>query len=746
MLHKAKNVDELLRANQLITALSRVAARVDTACSPEEVIETLGRELSQMDIICFVALNDPNKRSLTVTYTSIAPKIQSITKTLTGKEISGFHLTPDTWPLYIQVIEQKQTIFRNNLKSILFNIVPDVPQFVINQILKLLGIKKDASVIHVPLQVEEQVLGALILWGTQIFEADLSVFSVFASQVAAALKNARLLAQVSKSEARFRGLFESAPDAIVIVDENGRISLINRQAEDLFGYPRHELINQSIEILIPKSVRKSHIKKRVRYISHPQNRQMSKERNLSAQHKNGRQFPVEISLTPLESGKKTLILSTIRDITWRKNRKRELELLNKVLTAAATKNNQEEILQEGCAAIANFFAVSQVALALLNETNEFETVVAEHLDPGRPSAMNIKIPVATNPALHDVLQSGKPVAINDIKTHPVTASAYDILKARGTASLLIVPIQVKGQVVGSLGIDAISSRTFTEQEITMAQIVAKELGRALETAQLYEQLQTHAADLELKVEKRTRELKKANERLQELDKLKSKLVSDVSHELRTPITALSMYLDLLDRGKPERRDEYLQILRSETKRISRLVEDILDLSRLEMTRNREIGMDMIDLNEIVAQVVTVHLPRAEAENLTLRFAPHENLPFIYGERNQIAQVVTNLIANALNYTQIGTIQVFTCASEQGDIYLQVEDTGMGIATDDLPHIFERFYRGEQQGASTIPGTGLGLGIVREIVNLHQGEIAVESKVGEGSKFRVIFPRPHKSPK
>jgi len=147
-----------------------------------------------------------------------------------------------------------------------------------------------------------------------------------------------------------------------------------------------------------------------------------------------------------------------------------------------------------------------------------------------------------------------------------------------------------------------------------------------------------------------------------------------------------------------------------------------------------------DLNEIVEQVVTVHLPLAEAENLDLHFAPQENLPFIYGERNQIAQVVTNLIANALNYTQIGKIQVYTYASEQGDVYLQVEDTGMGIEAEDLPHIFERFYRGEQQGDSNMPGTGLGLGIVREIVNLHQGEIEVESKVGEGSTFKVIFPR------
>lgn len=295
MPQKAKVIDELLRVNQLITALSRVAARIDAACSPQEVTETLGGgELNQMDIICFVGLNDPEKRSLTVTYTSIAPKIQSLTKTMTGKEIVGFQLTPENWPLYVQVIEERQPIFRDNLKPVLFKMVPDVPQTIIKQILKLLGIKGDASVIHLPLQVEGQVFGALLHNSKAIFEADLSVLSIFASQVAAALKNARLLDRVSKSEAKFRRLFELAPDVIVIVDKNGNV------------------------------------------------------------------FPVEVSLSPLEANGETLILSTIRDITWRKNRKRELELLNQVMMSAAVSKNQEDLFNAGCEAVARFFAVPRL--------------------------------------------------------------------------------------------------------------------------------------------------------------------------------------------------------------------------------------------------------------------------------------------------------------------------------------------------------------------------------------------------
>lgn len=248
----------------------------------------------------------------------------------------------------------------------------------------------------------------------------------------------------------------------------------------------------------------------------------------------------------------------------------------------------------------------------------------------------------------------------------------------------------------------------------------------------------YAKELEARVIERTRELADANEQLTELDRLKSKFVSDVSHELRTPVANLKLYIDLLERGQPDKRAHYITILQQQIKRMAELVDDILDLARLESRKQHGLTPRPIQLNTLIAPIVTAHQPRAEASALTLSFIPFDDLPPTYGDANQLAQVVTNLLANALNYTREGTIELRTLLREQ-QIGLQINDTGRGIAPEDLPHIFERFYRGRHTHHADVPGTGLGLAIVREIVELHHGQIEVESQLEHGTTFSIWLP-------
>ncbi len=245
-------------------------------------------------------------------------------------------------------------------------------------------------------------------------------------------------------------------------------------------------------------------------------------------------------------------------------------------------------------------------------------------------------------------------------------------------------------------------------------------------------------DLERRVDDRTRELAAANARLTELDQLKSKFVSDVSHELRTPIANLKLYIDLLERGKPERQPQYIAVLQQQVRRVMALVDDILDLSRLERRKEQGMIYQPVALNELVAQVVLTHQPRADADGLLLTFEPAPDLPPVRGNADQLAQVITNLIANALNYTPAGYVRVSTGLQDNG-VCLSVEDSGSGIDPDDLPHVFERFYRGQRVLKNDVPGTGLGLAIVKEIIELHQGRIEVKSQLEHGSTFEVWLP-------
>ncbi len=228
----------------------------------------------------------------------------------------------------------------------------------------------------------------------------------------------------------------------------------------------------------------------------------------------------------------------------------------------------------------------------------------------------------------------------------------------------------------------------------------------------------------------------------ELERLKDQFILEVSHELRTPVTNMGLFAELLERGKPEKKNEYMQVLKTEISQLMRMIDDILDLSRLEIGKLKRTGFSELDLNLLTEQVVAAHSPLAEESGLELIYEPGENLPIVCGEQNQIARVLTNLLSNAIRYTNDGYIIVRTYGADYG-VWVEVKDTGMGIDEVDLPHLFERFYRGQKVSQSKIMGSGLGLAIVKEILELHEGKIDWDSVNGEGSTFRVWFPESEK---
>jgi PAS domain S-box-containing protein len=227
-------------------------------------------------------------------------------------------------------------------------------------------------------------------------------------------------------------------------------------------------------------------------------------------------------------------------------------------------------------------------------------------------------------------------------------------------------------------------------------------------------------------------------RLKELDRMKDIFISDVSHELRTPITNIGLYTELLKSAPPEKQERFLDVVKDQSKLLTRLVEDILDLSRLTATKSRPVEFAEVDLNLLVDQVVTAQKLLADVSGLSLVFEPDPDLPHIRADQNQITRLINNLVTNAIHYTPAGEVLVKTSKDEK-KVCLTIQDTGIGIEPGDLPHLFERFYRGQNVRQSAIHGTGLGLAIVKEIVDFHAGEIHVQSEPGKGSTFRVWLP-------
>ena len=238
-----------------------------------------------------------------------------------------------------------------------------------------------------------------------------------------------------------------------------------------------------------------------------------------------------------------------------------------------------------------------------------------------------------------------------------------------------------------------------------------------------------------------RELRDKHAQLQELDELKSRFVSNVSHELRTPLAVIKLYATLARKGRPEKQVHYLQTIEQETHRLETMVENILDLTRMDRHALRT-NPELVAADELIAQVLQVYEETAQKQAVKLRNHVKGSLPPLWADKNHLIQMLTNLVDNALKYTpQDG--QVWVAAREVGSnaqrmLEIAVGDTGAGIAEDEQEKVFERFFRGSNNTPGST-GTGLGLAIVQELMVQHRGKVTVSSEVGEGSVFALQFP-------
>jgi PAS domain S-box-containing protein len=225
----------------------------------------------------------------------------------------------------------------------------------------------------------------------------------------------------------------------------------------------------------------------------------------------------------------------------------------------------------------------------------------------------------------------------------------------------------------------------------------------------------------------------------ELERLKDEFVSNVSHELRTPIANVKLYISLLTRGKPEKYEEYLQTLRREAARLEKLIEDLLDLSRLDLGR-QPMALAPTDVHQLTAQLIADRTALAANRQLLIDYRAESPLALTLADSAMLSQVVSNLLTNAINYTPAGGLITVTTSVRERDeqmwITIAIQDTGPGISPYDRAHMFERFYRGEAGRKSGAPGTGLGLAISAQIMNKLGGSITVDSSPGAGAVFTV----------
>ncbi|MBT9141472.1 MAG: Alkaline phosphatase synthesis sensor protein PhoR [Dehalococcoidia bacterium] len=349
-------------------------------------------------------------------------------------------------------------------------------------------------------------------------------------------------------------------------------------------------------------------------------------------------------------------------------------------------------------------------------------------------------PVKLDPIIAEVLK-GKPMSVIDVATDPRVLYRAQAGK-EGIASMLSLPVILRDEIIGVLRIYTAETRRFSSDEIEFLGTVASLGAIALEKARPYESREQYCEPL---VREKVEQLDRARNELAELEKGKDRLItfiSMVAHDLKAPLVAIQSYFGVMLGGySGELNEKQRQMIERSSMRIDELLElisDLLDICRFEMGQVVS-EMKEVSLAQLAGELLDDAQRLAKEKGLTLATDISPDLPPVFGSPIRWQQVFTNLLSNAIKFTPKGGTVTLRLLEGDGEIVGEVQDTGIGIPDEELPRIFDDFYRASNVN---VPGTGLGLSIVKRIVEAHGGRIRVESpchETGVGCKFTFILP-------
>lgn len=485
-----------------------------------------------------------------------------------------------------------------------------------------------------------------------------------------------------ENETILHGLFEYAPDAIVVVNNEGIITRVNARAETMFGYSKAELQNQSLGLLLPERFRERHVAHRIRYMAEPRMRSMGADLELFARRKDGSEFPVDIMLSPLTTAEG--IIAVVRDIS---EQKRAEALFRGLLESAP--DALVIVKPEG-----RIILVNSQAERLFGYTRE------ELL--GQTIEMLVPERFRANHAHHRLNYFA------DLCVRPMGAG-LELYGLRRDGSEFPIEISL--------------SPLKTAQEILVISAI-----RDVTERKRFEQA-----------------LREKNIELEKANRAKDNFLASMSHELRTPLNAIIGFTGTLLMKLPgpltHDQEKQLRIIQNSARHLLSLINDLLDLTKIESGKV-ELNFEPVVCQTMAQEVVNALRPLAEDKHLIFE----ANMPpqdfTVLTDRRALHQILLNLANNALKFTEQGGVQLEMARRQtKGQAFIEISlvDSGIGIAPEDQSKLFQAFAQLDSSATRRYDGTGLGLYLSQKLARLLGGTIEFESNYGHGSRFTLVLP-------
>jgi PAS domain S-box-containing protein len=572
-----------------------------------------------------------------------------------------------------------------------------------------------------PGEPDQALLPAMVLIGAQIGE----YFE--RRQTAEALR---------LSEEKYRVVSESAQDAIFTIDGQSRVLFTNPAIERIFGYKPSDLIGQHLEVIIPPRLREAHNRGIARYLATGEKRLPWSGFEIVALHRDGHEFPVEVSFGEAIGPGGTIFTGFARDISERKRGQEELK--RSLEEAHATRAQLQRRAEEETAfrRLASALSGAVESGDVLHEITSRATTVAradgvyvERVISGTEieviSTYGRGTPERGTRApfpgslTDEILRERAPAIIADMSTGFGKAMAPYLAKSCGDCEVLVAPLFADAEPLGALVLlnSRESGRTFQENDIERARTLGDLASLALRRVRLMENERT------------------AKERAEAAVKVRDETLGIVSHDLRNPLTTIALAASMVPDAPPEEQRDHVETIATAAKQMQRLIQDLLDVARVE-AGGLSVQKVSIDARELAGRACDSNRPLAEAKRQTLECEVPE-LPQICGDRDRLLQVFSNLIGNAIKFTPPGG-SITVRGYERRDVVLfEVRDTGPGIPESDVKKVFTPYWQAKKTAHM---GAGLGLAIVRGIIEAHGGTVSASNAAGGGAVFTFGIPR------